>query len=470
MAIYFAGSKNYNALGSKSAGDEILSIPHLIPLSGVERVFGGSQGAHFFATCKNGKEVYGWGRNVEGQLGLGHTKNVPKPTLLSFPINENVVEIACGKRHTLFLFANGKVLAAGKNDFGQLGTGRTSEYEAKPVAVKEDCLSAGGRSVSCGIDFSLVLCEDDCLYSFGYPANGRLGLGNDGSYNSSASSIKMAYEKNSKPALVPGKYLLACAGASHCVVADTEGTILTFGEGSYGRLGNGKLSNDDQTSPTPVEASDFGRQKSPPAKIWAGKTYSCAALKNGTFILWGRLRQTSEVQNRPKPDYAYSGQGTIVQVAFSGDGFVFLAGGAACAMGTGTHKQLALGEAKGSTSKPDYCSSFEDVVISQVAAGAEAMVYLVDPKSIDAAALKKLPTISFDAAGNDSNDSDSEEAAAASSKSKSKVKKAKPAAKSKAATKRKGKSAESDGDKTDDEEVAPKKKAAAKGKKAAKKE
>lgn len=46
--------------------------------------------------------VYVWGSNQEGQLGLGDgIKKIKSPSLL--PIKENIVQIACGLYHSILL-------------------------------------------------------------------------------------------------------------------------------------------------------------------------------------------------------------------------------------------------------------------------------------------------------------------------------------------------------------------------------
>jgi RCC1 and BTB domain-containing protein len=43
--------------------------------------------------------VYAWGYNKSGQLGIGSTKNQYRPILLDFFENEKIIEIACGFYH-----------------------------------------------------------------------------------------------------------------------------------------------------------------------------------------------------------------------------------------------------------------------------------------------------------------------------------------------------------------------------------
>ena len=53
---------------------------------------------HSLALNSNG-QVYGWGENEQGQLGLGDSESRNKPTLLSM-VREAVRDISCGYYHS----------------------------------------------------------------------------------------------------------------------------------------------------------------------------------------------------------------------------------------------------------------------------------------------------------------------------------------------------------------------------------
>lgn len=74
--------------------------PQQIPvLSGViiEDVAVGAE--HTLALSSNG-DVYAWGSNSEGQLGLGHTNHVREPTLITVLQGKNVRQISAGRCHS----------------------------------------------------------------------------------------------------------------------------------------------------------------------------------------------------------------------------------------------------------------------------------------------------------------------------------------------------------------------------------
>uniref|UniRef100_A0A0G4I040 EGF-like domain-containing protein n=1 Tax=Chromera velia CCMP2878 TaxID=1169474 RepID=A0A0G4I040_9ALVE len=97
---------------------------------------------HALATTDSGR-LYGWGRNQLGQLGLGAASTAhssPQLSLDVLPKNVTVVDAVPGYEHSHVLLSNGSVMAARKNDDGQLGTGDALQREAwtlieKPIGV-----------------------------------------------------------------------------------------------------------------------------------------------------------------------------------------------------------------------------------------------------------------------------------------------------------------------------------------------
>lgn len=85
------------------------------------------------ATFTGGK-VRCWGRNNFGQLGNGNTTvgdTVPSPAILWL---SDVERLSTGS-HACAWRKDGKLFCWGRNDLGQLGTGRVSDYELQPQEV-----------------------------------------------------------------------------------------------------------------------------------------------------------------------------------------------------------------------------------------------------------------------------------------------------------------------------------------------
>jgi alpha-tubulin suppressor-like RCC1 family protein len=143
----------------------VVSLEHVIAISCGEQ--------HSLALTREGK-VYAWGLNSEGQLGIAsHTNGTKVPKLCK--IEEEVIAIACGGRHSLALTKDRKLLGWGSNYFGQLGMGYR---RASKVPRLVEGLS-GVYQITCGEHHSLALSIDGKLYSFGNNENGQLGNGSD---------------------------------------------------------------------------------------------------------------------------------------------------------------------------------------------------------------------------------------------------------------------------------------------------
>jgi alpha-tubulin suppressor-like RCC1 family protein len=114
--LYGWGSNGYGQLGS---GMETSSsyVPILINDTQVwVSCFAGS--FHSFAINNNG-ELFAWGKNNKGQLGLGHKETVYQPTLVNFSMT--IKDIRMGHDFTLILDINGDLHSVGSNELGQLG-------------------------------------------------------------------------------------------------------------------------------------------------------------------------------------------------------------------------------------------------------------------------------------------------------------------------------------------------------------
>eukprot|EP01080_Neovahlkampfia_damariscottae_P001527 gene1527-12653_t len=67
-------------------------------------------------------EIYVWGNNASGQLGLSHLNNIFTPTLLKYSFGHSkIMKIFCGGDHSMVLTESFEVYGWGYNLFGQLG-------------------------------------------------------------------------------------------------------------------------------------------------------------------------------------------------------------------------------------------------------------------------------------------------------------------------------------------------------------
>ena len=99
---------------------------------------------HSFYINKN-NEVYAWGLNNHGQLGVGHKENISLPQKVKNLEGVQVVMMAGGEHHTIAVSQDGRVFCWGRNDEGQCGRGdlfgqykRRKAQEEYELAMKEE--------------------------------------------------------------------------------------------------------------------------------------------------------------------------------------------------------------------------------------------------------------------------------------------------------------------------------------------
>ena len=76
-------------------------------------------------------------------------------------IDDNVSEAATGPAHTLYVKSDGRMYAMGKNNYGQLGDGTTTD-RTTPVLIDQNV-----SLVAAGGEHSLYLKSDGTLYGMG---------------------------------------------------------------------------------------------------------------------------------------------------------------------------------------------------------------------------------------------------------------------------------------------------------------
>lgn len=124
--------------------------------------------AHFIIKTKTG-EVYTWGRNLEGQIGIHGRFAQEIPFHLKF--NEKVIQIAAGDYHSLVLTET-SLYTFGFNESGQLGNGttNTTHIPTKVIGIPDKSIVI----VSAGSDHSMALDNKGQVWVWGDNSCGKI--------------------------------------------------------------------------------------------------------------------------------------------------------------------------------------------------------------------------------------------------------------------------------------------------------
>ena len=174
--------------------------------------------------------LHSFGRNSEGQLGLGHNNHVSLPTPISnLP---KIMQISCGGNFTVCIDYEGFIWSFGENIYGQLGTGNKTNFNIPQQILEIPPV----LSVSCGFDHTLIITNDSNLWSCGYNSYGQLCLGNK--------------ESQIKPQKTSFSNIIKIsAGNFHSLFQNNKGEIFSCGKNKEGQCGLGHY-NSPQLAPT----------------------------------------------------------------------------------------------------------------------------------------------------------------------------------------------------------------------------
>uniref|UniRef100_A0A8C3UHE3 X-linked retinitis pigmentosa GTPase regulator n=1 Tax=Catharus ustulatus TaxID=91951 RepID=A0A8C3UHE3_CATUS len=286
--LYMFGSNDWGqlGLGSKNTVSKPTCVKALKPEKPKLAVCGRN---HTLVYTEKGN-VYATGGNSEGQLGLGDTEERTTFHLISFFTNQHKIkQLSAGSYTSAAVTEDGQLFVWGDNSEGQIGL--ASEASAS-VPCKVD-IGKPVSFVSCGYYHSALITGDGELYTFGEPLNGKLGLFPEQLKNNRVPQPVLGIMEKVKKVACGGEHTvvltekavytfglgqygqlghgtfvfessvpkpvkhlkrhkicnIAC-GENHSAVIAENGLMFTFGDGRHGKLGFGEESFTNLFDPT----------------------------------------------------------------------------------------------------------------------------------------------------------------------------------------------------------------------------
>ncbi len=257
---YCWGAGSSGELGN--GDDTVLGSPTPLPIVG-SHTFAklAAGGSHTCGITTDG-DLYCWGGNFDGQLGVGNTTNSWAPLQVS--PGTTFSHVVTGLWNTCALTTAGEPFCWGSNSNGVLGNASPNGSEASPVAV------SGGHTFTSIDEYGSFVCAiDDAgeLWCWGRNDTGQVG---DGTFVDA--NVPLAVE-------TADTFVSVATGAHHTCAITTSGATRCWGDGFYGQHGSGLLGQ--STSPLDVAGGlSFARLES-------GSHFTCGEITSGGVYCWG---------------------------------------------------------------------------------------------------------------------------------------------------------------------------------------
>ncbi|KAL4510063.1 hypothetical protein ABPG72_010256 [Tetrahymena utriculariae] len=179
-------------------------------------------------------EVFSWGSDEEGQMGLGENKRNSVfyyPRVCSFQIV--IHQLACGLDHTAFVAKNGYLYSMGSNALGKLGIGQQSLQNSFQPQLVSALSKYKVVQVSCGHSHTCAIIDSGELFSWGDSSEGQLGINSNGSHYY-PQLVNFSDLKGINTFVTD----VSC-GYYHTIAVLKNGQVCSFGSGKKGQLGTG---------------------------------------------------------------------------------------------------------------------------------------------------------------------------------------------------------------------------------------
>jgi alpha-tubulin suppressor-like RCC1 family protein len=220
----------------------------------------------YTAAIKTDGTLWTWGNGGFGRLGTNDGTNRSTP-VTTFAGGTNWKQVSCGELHAAAIKTDGTLWIWGNGGQGRLGNAVTTGSISTPVTT-----FAGGtnwKQVSVGNQYTAAIKTDGTLWTWGSGSSGQLG--NATTTNTSTPVTTFAGGNNWKQ---------VSGGNAHTAAIKTDGTLWTWGGGDSGRLGNASTT----FRSTPVTTFAGGTNWK---QVDCGDSHTAAIKTDGTLWTWG---------------------------------------------------------------------------------------------------------------------------------------------------------------------------------------
>lgn len=268
---YCFGDGSSGALGNGNTTAQSVPVKSVnIGLTSGEAATQISAGREHNCAVINGY-IYCWGKNTQGQLGLGDRVNRTQPHGIdNITEPRGATEVSAGGDHSCGII-NGNAYCWGDNTYGQLGNGNTNDV-LDPVQVGGLLTGKAVTSIAAGETHTCAV-ADSTAYCWGRNARGQLG-----NNSTSTSTVPVAVQGMSGRSIKS----ITAGDQFSCALADLD--AYCWGDNTYGQIGRSAAPNvgGQQLTAIAVNAASTAAF----SQISAGKDFTCAVIDGYTHC-WG---------------------------------------------------------------------------------------------------------------------------------------------------------------------------------------
>jgi alpha-tubulin suppressor-like RCC1 family protein len=239
---YWATGIRYNgALGNGNTGpDREKSLRFILG-----NVVSAAAGSNYILLIKKDGAMWIAGEGADGKLGTANTDTVIN-LRENFAIDHSNVVVFAGKNnHSMLLKKDGRIMAAGLNNVGQLGTGSGNpQIFFTPVISSADNKALTGVAyASLGNNHSMILKNDGTLWGMGRNYDYQLGI--------TPPSNQFTAVK------VLDHVAHVASGYDHTLAVTEDGTLWAAGSNAYGQFGRVPVRTNETSIWTPIDISNI---------------------------------------------------------------------------------------------------------------------------------------------------------------------------------------------------------------------
>lgn len=236
---------------------------------------------HVCAILESGKLVC-WGKNTEGQLGLGHKQNIgddETPEVVGeVNLGARPIQMGLGSTETCVVVNGGGLRCWGHYGGLAYGDGNRKIGVVEVPAQAGDALIGGPVvQASAGLEFACALMQAGTVRCWG---GMRFPLG----WGEPRPQFKQTPAQLGDIS-IGGKVVQIATGGQHICARLEGGSVRCWGSGGSGRLGYASMAKVGETN-TPAQVGDV-QLGGNAAAVAAGVVNTCAILSEGRLRCWG---------------------------------------------------------------------------------------------------------------------------------------------------------------------------------------